>query len=81
MCPERLASNLWRIEEGEFITGIDSQGSVCLRGPVVVSVHEFEGYDGLLVQGPNDEKIEISGTDFAAAVQKYPVNPVGWRSV
>lgn len=64
MPPEHLINNMWRLFEGEFVTG---EGGT-IEGPKMVRVHELEG-GKLMIQAGN-EKITVEVTDFEAAVQK-----------
>ena len=46
MAPEWIAGNMWRVKEGETVSGEGGE----IQGPAVVRVHRFEEMDRVLVQ-------------------------------
>ncbi len=70
MSPEHVFGNMWRLLEGESITGRTSRNPhTTIIGPQVVRVHIFE--DNLMsIQGT--ETIEVDGSNFEGLVRQIP---------
>lgn len=67
--PEKIAgTNMWRLFEGECITGIGGT----IVGPIIVRVYEYPDLNRMLVQ-VDPLKVEVEGTSFEAVV--YPCPP------
>lgn len=65
MTPTEMGGNMWRLDEGEFVSG---EGGT-IEGPKVVRVFEYPEIDELLVQA-GGKKVAIKATNFSSVVQK-----------
>lgn len=72
MSPEFISGNMWKLYEGERVTGRTTKGPHTLYGLQIVRVHYYPdiGEQGMMmIQGPT-AKIEVDGLDFAALVEQ-----------